>query len=166
MVVVGVTLVVLGITYVSWPPGHIPPYDANLVRLAESDLQGWCSGRAFWMSAGSGSASLASQCRHGFARQRSDRPNMLVVQRSFCEAIVERGWEGSVDDCLGIMTGSQYWPTYDGGITDQWNRARPYPRPAISGAGSSDVGSRTGDRQGNQRDSGPTHEVPSYGPGP
>jgi len=159
----GVVTVALGLAYVAWPVGHIPPYDANLVRLAESELQGYCSGEAFWKSAGEGSASLAGQCRKRLAGRRSNAPSLMAVPGAFCAAIVKGGWTGTRADCLGIMSDNQYWPTYDGSISNQWNRARPYPQPLIStGAGPQSNGARTGNRNGNERQNNPTHEVPIY----
>lgn len=161
--VAGVALVLLGLVYVAWPAGHIPPYDANLVRLAESDLQGYCSGESFWKSEGAGSADIAAQCRTRLAHQRPNTPNLMVVQGAFCTALVDSGWQGKQPDCLAIMGDNEYWPTYDGGITNQWNRARPYPRPLISTSiGSRSSGSRTGDRTGGERQNNPTHRTPNY----
>ena len=159
----GVVTVALGLTYVAWPVGHIPPYDANLVRLAESSLQGYCAGEAFWRSGGAGSGRLAGECRKRLAGKRSNVPNLNAVPGAFCSAIVNEGWEGDQPSCLSIMSDNQYWPTYDGAITDQWNRARPYPRPLISTtAGPKSDGARTGNRNGNERQNNPTHNVPTY----
>ena len=154
----GVVTVALGLAYVAWPVGHIPPYDANLVRLAESSLQGYCAGEAFWRSGGAGSASLAGQCRGRLAGKRSNVPNLNAVPGAFCAAIIAEGWEGDQPSCLSIMSDNQYWPTYDGAITDQWNRARGYPLKAISVGGKPESESRTGDRPGQQRKDDPRGE--------
>ena len=146
LMAVGAVAVVLGLVYVARPAGHVPPYDANLVRLAESDLQGYCTGEAFWKSGGMGDARLASECRSRLGGKRPDEPNLTAVIPSFCSAIVDQGWEGTRADCVEIMVANQYWPTYGGSITNQWNRARPYPRAAIVPSGPKSDGSRTGDR--------------------
>jgi hypothetical protein len=163
LAVAGVALVVLSIAYVSRAAGHQPPYDANLVRLAESDLQGYCSGDTLMKSGGTGDRNMASQCRTKLARKRSDRPNLQVVLMSFCRAVVDNGWEGTVADCISIMETNQYWPTYDGTITNQWNRARPYPQALIAPSGKSQGGgSRTGGHHGPSRRNNPTHTVPTF----
>lgn len=161
---VGIIAVVLAVAYISWPVGHIPPYDANLVRLAESDLQGYCSGDSFMKSQGMGDANLAATCRQRQARKRPNAPNLGAVQKAFCEAVVANGWEGTNGDCVGILQMNEYWPTYDGNITNAWNRARPYPRTfTLSNAGSqSGGGSRTGGHNGSERTNNPTHSAPSY----
>mgnify|MGYP001616680050 CR=1 FL=1 len=135
----------LVIAYVARPSPHVPLYDANLVRLAETERQGYCSGVTFWTTQYEGDANLAKECRKTH-REESGRVDLLAAERGFCRGIVDEGWEGSVPDCVGILQGYRYWPTYDGSITDQWNRARPYPRPIIESSPESGDGSRTGDR--------------------
>ena len=135
MSLAGVLVIVLAIAYVAQPTGHIPLYDANLVRLAETQLQGYCAGETFWKTQGAGDAAKARECRAERAGDSSSKIDLTQVESAFCRAIVQSGWEGSETDCLGIMATYQYWPTYDGSITDQWNRARPYPRSALQGAG-------------------------------
>ena len=144
---VGILAIVLAIAYIVRPVPHIPPYDANLVRLAESQRQGYCSGETFWKTQGTGNAAIAASCR----RQKtgmSDQPNMGDVPLAFCTAIVDAGWDGDVPTCLDIMVGNQLWPTYDGSITDQWNRARPYPLSALPVVGPPPDSSRTGGHEG------------------
>ena len=156
MHIVGILVVIAAVVYVSRQPGHQPPYDANLVRLAESDLQGYCSGDAFMKSEGVGNAGKAAECRDRLAKTRPDKPNLQVVQTAFCEAVVDNGWVGTVTDCLGIMQANEYWPTYDGGITSEWNRARPYPKTFTAPAGSSQGDtSRTGGHDGSSRADNP-----------
>ncbi len=152
----GIFVIAVSLFYISQPVGHIPPYDANLTRLAESQLQGYCAGKTFWISGGVGDAGQASLCRQQLKGKYSDKPNLRQVQPAFCQAIVDEGWAGTVSDCLAIMSQNEYWPTYDGGITNSWNRARPYP-VTIGGSsvGSQNGGSRTGGHQGNTRANAP-----------
>ncbi len=160
-VAISLALIIGGLVYISWPTGHIPPYDANLTRLAETELQGYCAGKAFWESGGAGGGGgRASACRSELKKRYSSKSNLLVVQEAFCRAIVDMGWEGKLRDCLNIMTDQQYWPTYDGNITNAWNRARPYPRPIISGAAGSGDSSRTGSHQGENRGGTPSTHLP------
>lgn len=153
--VAGIAVVLLAVAYVARPSPHVPPYDANLVRIVETERQGYCAGVTFWRTDGEGDADLARECR-GERRGESGRVNLLLAERGFCRGIVDEGWvDGSVADCLAILSEFRYWPTYDGSITHQWNRARPYPRPVIAGTEGATDDSRTGGRPG-----GPGH--PSY----
>lgn len=154
----GVLVMLLSIGYVARPVGHVALYDANLVRLAETGLEGYCAGIVFWSSQGTGDAAAAADCR-ATTTGKSTKVDVSTVERPFCRAIVESGWEGDVATCLDIMAGAKYWPTYDGSITDQWNRARPYPRSELQGIGEPD-GSRTGGRSGASRDGNPIYRVP------
>ena len=145
----GLVTIVIALAYVARPTGHIPLYDANLVRLAESPLQGYCAGETLMKTQNyDGDKAKAAACRGKNAGAMSDNPNISKVEYAFCRAIVANGFNGSVNDCLGILSMNQLWPTYDGGITDQWNRARPYPRSAIQVVEPKPDGSRTGGRSG------------------
>lgn len=148
---VAVATVVLGLVYIARPAGHTPPYDANLVRLAESELQGYCAGDTLYKTAGEGNAGMARECRARLAAKHSDEPYMPAVIGAFCQAIVDAGWEGTKADCTNIMVENQYWPTYAGGLSNQWNRARPYPRAAIVPADTKKDGSRTGEHENQER---------------
>lgn len=153
-VLAGILTILGAFIYISWPVSHIPPYDANLVRLAESDLQGYCAGRTFWDSGGMGNKDIAAQCRTAYAQKKSDKPDMQVVPKAFCQAIVDSGWQdGTRADCITILTDNQYWPTYDGALSASWNRARPYPAKIVAfSAPAKGSSSRTGDHTGNSRD--------------
>lgn len=153
---IGVLTVVLGLAYVARPVGHIPLYDANLNRLAETQLQGYCAGETFYRTNGNldGDADMAAECRETRRGVMPDKYNLRAVEAAFCAAIIEEGWAGTIADCLTIMGGSQYWPTYDGGLTWAWNRARPYPRalltaPAEDGQSDSRTGSRNAPTRAN-----------------
>ena len=133
--------------YVARSAPHIPPYDANLVRLAESELEGYCAGETFWGSQAQGNADMARDCRSRLAGQKAATPNLPAVVPAFCTAIIDSGWEGSQWQCEEIMASNKYWPTYDGSITNAWNRARKYPVSpiAVKSTPPEDT-SRTGDR--------------------
>lgn len=152
--VLGIMIIVLSIIYIARPAGHIPPYDANLVRLAETELQGYCSGKVFWNTSGNGDADSANRCRIDLANIYSNEINLVKTESAFCQAVVDQGWQGTKEDCFIILEESQYWPTYDGSISNQWNRARPYPKPVLQSNGSQ-TDSRTGVRPG------VTREIPS-----
>lgn len=149
MITLGIAVIIGALIYVGRPVGHLPPYDASLVRLAESKLQGYCAGETFWNSGGNpeGQAPAAAKCRSVRAGTMSDKPNLQAVLPAFCEAIIDKGWPGFIEDCLEIIAVNQYWPTYDGGITNSWNRARPYPVSALPASQESEPDdSRTGGR--------------------
>lgn len=147
----GIVVVLSSIVYLARPVGHIPPYDANLVRLAETPLEAYCAGDIFWKTQGVGDRDMAEDCRRQRASSLSDVPDLSKVERAFCQAIVDNGWDHSVDDCLSIIRQYTYWPTYDGGLSNDWNRARPYPRPVVT-SDSVEDNSRTGVRRGPSRD--------------
>jgi hypothetical protein len=145
--IAGCLVALLAVVYVARPAGHIPPYDADLNRLAETQLEGYCSGSVFWKTYGEGDGGAAAECREERAGMHEDVPNIPAVQRSFCRAVVAEGWDGTVPYCLEILQDSKLWPTYDGQLTQEWNRARKYPQPPIQVVGSEGEGSRTGGRE-------------------
>lgn len=156
--IAGALILAGSIVYVARPAGHQPPYDADLNRLAESRLEGYCAGETLLKTGGNmdGNPPMAAQCRAARAGSMASRTDLAGVPRAFCRAIVDGGWEGSHQDCLGILASNLYWPTFDGGITNAWNRARPYPLSQLStGTPQAADESRTGGRGSVVR---PTHE--------
>ena len=124
--------------------GHIPVYDAHLVRLAESPLEGYCAGTTFWTSQGQGDAESAARCR-----TTADYPaekDLSKVVTWFCVGISTAGWQGTAQDCENIMYGQKMWPTYDGSISKSWSKSAPYPGELILVGPPDD--SRTGGREG------------------
>lgn len=108
-------------------PGHVPIFDANIRRLAETDREGYCAGIAFWESGGGPDAERAAECREANAAM-SDTPNIQNVQLMFCKGILEAGFPGDIyTDCMSVLQGRKWWPTYDGEISDAWTKAYPYP---------------------------------------
>jgi hypothetical protein len=160
----GVVVVVLVLAYIGNRPGHIPMYDANLTRLAETERQGYCAGEVGWKTSFVGDADQAAACRAEHTEQ-SGRVSVAATLNGFCQAILDQGWDGYMEDCLGIMADNQYWPTYDGSLTDQWNRARPYPSTGLSGSTEAPDGSRTGGRSDGGRSDTPARPggYPTYG---
>ena len=154
----GIAVMLLVVAYIVHSPGHIPPYDANLVQLADTERQGYCSGVTFWRTSGQGDAGRARACRAEYRDDKSGRISMVAAERGFCQGIVDEGWDGgSAAVCVEILRSYQYWPTLDGSITDQWNRARPYPGTIIdTGTSDSRDDSRTGGRPGSPGHAGPS----------
>lgn len=147
---IGIVVIVGSLAYVIRPAGHIPPYDANLVRLAETPLQGYCSGQTFMRTSGAGSATEAAGCRDEKLGLLSDSVNMGAVESSFCQAVLDSGWQGDMLTCLDILRTNELWPTYDGALSAAWNRAHKYPRQILGGNTPPD-NSRTGPRAGQNR---------------
>ena len=157
----GLAVVVVMLAYAGNRPGHIPPYDANLTRLAETERQGYCAGEVGWKTEFAGSADQAAACRADHPEQ-SGRVSMAATARGFCQAVLNQGWNGFMEECLDILRENQYWPTYDGALTNQWNRARPYPNSALGGASDQTDSSRTGGRSGGGRSGVPSRADHSY----
>lgn len=150
LAVSGVFMVLLGGVYVGRPQGHVPPFDADLRRLAETELEGFCSGLIYWQTRGQGSAADAKACRA--EEDKSTEVDLRVVQLAFCRGAREGGFPGDVvTDCLLVLQALELWPTYDGQLSEAWNRAYPYPYPndfeAAPTDGRAQPGSRTGERE-------------------
>ena len=152
MGILGVVVILGALIYIARPVGHVPPFDANLVRLAETELEGYCAGQTLWRSQRiSGDAEMAHACRDQERDTYSSDVDLRAVVPAFCRGIVEAGFPASHQDCLGIMDSQQYWPTYDGGVSNQWNRARPYPLNQLQVGEVEQDNSRTGERVENTR---------------
>lgn len=124
-------------------PGHVPLFDADLNRLAESELEGFCSGVTFWVERG-GDPVAAKECRATY--DIDNTYNLPVVQVAFCLGAVASGFPGDpVIDCYDVLRAGSLWPTYDGSITNAWTKANPYPGDVW--APPAGTGSRTGDRE-------------------
>jgi len=144
--VLGFLTIIVATLYVTLPVGHIPLYDANLVRLAETELEGYCAGYTFPISNGVGDDVEAASCRRTYASRYSEVFSPSAAERAFCGAIADSGRYGTDQaGCIMTIRSGQYWPTYAGSLTNDWNRARPYPlTTGLSEAEPDD--SRTGGR--------------------
>lgn len=134
-----------GAWFIVRDPGHIPIFDAGLQRLAETEAEGYCAGEVFWSTRGVGDEKAAQTCRAG---QVNGERDLRAVQPAFCRAIENAGYSGP--SCIDIMENFQYWPTYVGGITDNWSETAPYPLDLAFTT--PDTDSRTGTRDGFSRD--------------
>ena len=149
LTVVAILVIVAGFVYLMKDVGHVPPFSANLERLAESEGEGYCAGVGFWGGNSDEERKVAAaECRTTYTETDID---LTVVQESFCRGIVDRGYRSGVADCMNIVTINRYWPTYDGGITRSWSRKFPYPGDLILQP-SSNPDSRTGDRATDDRE--------------
>lgn len=144
LAILAISTVLIGGFLVMRDPGHIPLFDADLNRLAESELEGYCAGKVFWVERG-GDAEMAADCRAANPAM-DNQYNLGTVQWSFCLGAKAAGFGGDVTvDCLQVLEQEQLWPTYDGSITNAWTKANPYPGDVWAPPAGS--GSRTGGRE-------------------
>ncbi len=148
LAILAIITIIGGFFYLVRDIGHVPMFDANINRLAETAAQGYCAGVTFWTNQGQPDAQKAAECRA--ETSYSTDINLAIVVESFCIGVQDSGYAGSVDDCVGIMNSHRWWPTYDGGIADAWNRAYPYPGDRVLVDTPQD-NSRTGNRSGFNR---------------
>jgi hypothetical protein len=140
-------LLAVAVAYGAWVltgPGPIPLTDANRQPLAETAEQGRCAGEVFWSSGGAGGAEAMAECLADETEPEVDWP---AVQPGFCKGIMSQGADITAEECMGIMEQRRFWPTLGGTITDQWNRAFPYPGSLMTEAPTGGDDSRTGDRE-------------------
>lgn len=144
LALLAISTVLIGGFLVMKDPGHVPLFDSNLARLAESELEGFCSGLVYWDSEGAGSESLAKDCRATYT-DMSAVYDLTTVQWAFCVGVVAAGFNGDpTTDCLQFLQQERYWPTYDGALTNAWAKGYRYPGDVFVAVGN---GSRTGDRE-------------------
>jgi hypothetical protein len=141
--------------YIIHDVGHIPIFDAGLNRLAETSAEAYCAGTTFWEHQGQADAADAKACRA--QSDRPTEPDLQAVTPSFCQAVTDSGYEGGLDTCTGILEGQKLWPTYDGGLTNQWSEDSPYPADKAFAVPAGD--SRTGTRDGFARGDEDTTET-------
>jgi hypothetical protein len=148
LAVLAAATILFGFIYVIRDVGHVPLFDANIQRLAETVQEGYCAGVTFWTHGGEPNPTTAQECRD--TSQRPTDYNLAGVQDAFCYGVVDTGYGGGQELCLTILQNNRYWPTYDGGLTNAWNKAYPYPGDRILVTQPDD--SRTGDRSGFTRE--------------
>jgi len=119
--------VLAAFAYLFQPQGHIPPFDANRWRLAESDLEGYCAGVVV-TSTGQRTRNpgMAASCRAENAASHDPELDIESAITGFCAAISE-GMGMTVEECRSIVAQNKIWPLYDGGFTTDWNETFPYP---------------------------------------
>lgn len=148
LAVLALAAVIGGGWWVTRDPGHVPIFDADLRRLAETPLEARCAGSVYWSTRGDGDAKDAAHCRAENIAQMSDIPDVLAVPFAFCLGVADAGFPGDIQTaCVDALAQYRLWPTYDGQLTDAWNRTAPYPGDVFAPAPTDD-GSRTGEREG------------------
>jgi hypothetical protein len=146
----GIAILVIGFALLVLPVSSIPLLDANRQVLVESAAGGQCAGEVYATTQGQGSEADMAEC---MANAADTAVNWQAVQPAFCRGIIAKGLAISQGDCETIMAERQMWPTAIGTITASWNRRFPYPGDVISSARPITGGeSRTGDREGNDRE--------------
>jgi hypothetical protein len=147
LAVLALLAIVGGGFYLIRDPGRVPLFDANLQRLAESEVEGYCAGVSFWQNQGAPNPETTRECRG----TDDSAPALTKVQPGFCRGIREQGYGGSESDCMSILTGQKIWPTFDGGLTQAWSKNAPYPGDLVFVVPDD---SRTGERDGFEREEG------------
>jgi hypothetical protein len=140
-----VLLIVGGGLYVFREPGHIPMFDADIQRLAETAREGYCAGRVYWKTGGGGDETAAKECRA--SDTQSTEIDLSVVQLEFCWGVISEGYSGNAYGCRDYLQTKELWPTYIGQLTDAWTKAYPYPGGLLKASTNIDD-SRTGIREG------------------
>ncbi len=147
MAILGVATLALAFAFVVQPEGFVPLFDADLNRLAMTRQEAQCAAEGFMAS---NSEETAAECR-----ETNGLPadiDLEAVTPAFCSHISGVITTLSYDDCLRIMYDMEYWPTYEGKITNSWNRTAPYPLSVLfSDSGDQRDTGRTGDREENLR---------------
>ena len=122
--------VLASLAYLAMPQGHIPPFDANRWRLAETYVEGYCAGVvAVQTQSRDRNPAAAEACREDNSVMADDIDIRAVVP-AFCEAI-SAGYGMTTGECEDIVAANKIWPLYDGGFTMTWNDAFPYPGDRI-----------------------------------
>ena len=132
--------------YVLQPEGFVPLFDANLRQLAMTAKEARCSGEVYVQPRNmEEKAVAAAACRADPDNASSEEIDLITVVPTFCLAIISQ-IASTYTECVTTMSDMQFWPLYNGGITNVWNvRSAPYPLDVLQRQGSSDD-SRTGDR--------------------
>lgn len=131
------------------PPGPPMLFDGNLTRLAQSSSEGYCAGYGYFQSAtAAASKKITEECREKSTLETD--VDLTKVIMSWCIGAQAAGYDGSVSGhCVPILIGLQYWPTYDGWLTQAWTDLHPYPLNMLeSGEEITEDYSRTGGRPG------------------
>ena len=130
--------VLFAYAYVIKPP-PVPLFDANRMLLAESYVEGYCSGVKMFNDT---PVATCWDDNPDYATHRQ----LDVVVPGFCLGVVNSGWSGTQQDCRDIMDDTQNWPLLSGGITNSWSARYPYPLDRFIENVTPDE-SRTGERE-------------------
>jgi hypothetical protein len=147
----GFAVLVVGLALLVLPVSSIPLLDANRQVLVESAAGGQCAGEVYATTQGNGSEADMAECMATTSQDTTT--NWQAVQPAFCRGIIAKGLAITQGDCESVMAERQMWATATGTVTASWNRRFPYPGDVISSARPITGGeSRTGDREGNDRE--------------
>ncbi len=147
MAILGVATLALAFAFVAQPTGFVPLFDADLNRLSMTQREAQCAAEGFMAS---NSEEGAAECRETNALPTDI--DLEGVTPRFCTHISSVISTLSYEDCLRIMYDMEYWPTYNGEITNAWNRSAPYPLSVLfSDSGDQRDTGRTGEREENLR---------------
>lgn len=133
-------------------PVSIPLLDANRQVLAETEQAGYCAGQTLIQSQGRGSEEAMTDCIA--SSTYNSKIDHQVVQDAFCRGIVVY-YPTTQADCMQTVQDQQIWPTMKGTWTNAWNSRFKYPGGgAFVNPQPTGDESRTGDREGNEREEG------------
>jgi len=142
-VLAAAVLILGGGWWVFSPTGHLRAFDADLQPLAESALEGYCTGYIF-ISLDQGRnphPAETAECRA--TEEHPATVDMQQVVPMFCHGAVTAGWSGTTTSCKNILNQASLWPTLHGQLTAAWNKAHPYPGGEFTGR-VTDGGDNTG----------------------
>lgn len=123
-----VALVVGGGIAVFWPIDHWRLYDANLQPLALTEQEAYCTGFVGINAGFKEHDPDVKQCHDGEGEDMGTEPSIANTPGWTCRGILDGGWPGSEDDCIGILEGYDLWPLLEGGLAMDWNEAHPRPQ--------------------------------------
>ncbi len=147
LLIAALAILTAGAAYIIIPPPYPGIFDADLKRLAETELEGWCSGITFATTNGVGDATQAAECRTEYEGRPTDINHPIVII-AFCNGVLHGGLDTTTTQCQAILGSRGYWPTMDGEITAAFNDQYPYPGETFRASRSDTPDpSRTGQRQ-------------------
>lgn len=150
LTILGVMLALAWPLYMMVAQPRIPLLDSERTLLAETYLDGMCSGITFGNTGGHGDKGLMEQCLREKAEDYNDEIDHAIVQSAWCVGF-NKITQYPVNECKGVLATYRYWPTMEGQLTDKWNARFPYPlEDSFEAKEQGD--SRTGDRQTNERE--------------
>ncbi len=145
----GILALVLTAYYVFQPQGFVPLFDANLRQLAMTPKEAHCAGTVIALPE-SKRAEATAICRDDPDNGYSEEVELAAVLGTFCSQVAIEIDSLDYAECLSIMHDMDYWPLYDGGVTNAWSRSAPYPLDVLGSPGN--VEGRTGSRELNERE--------------
>lgn len=148
-----VLLVVGGAVAVMWPVETWRLYDENWQPLALTHAENHCAGEILGGNFENKTNDPRVDECVATSHLDNETPNVASSVGWFCEGIASATTSLGVADCVSQVESLDIWGLQHGGYTWEWNDANPRPVAAYEDIRSpSPDQSRTGDREGNQRE--------------